>query len=544
MKPLPLAALLPLELLIAVFSGAILAVLAPPLNLHPLQWVAYAPMMVMLLWRPRPKGGFRAWIGHRHTWLALVAGVVAQAAIFWWVIETITTFSNIPWLAAVGILGLFSLVFGMPYTIMWWVLPSLRRFFGTWWVLALPAAAVVIEWLGTWIILFPYNQGVAQYRVLPTFQIVGITGIWGVTFLVLFVNAALAELVLSLREGRRQGWLWVATAAGLWGLVNTYGVVRLHQIDRILAQAPSVRVFQVQDHVEMLDRKRAYPCEIWNFWYGETDALQPGEVDLVVWPEGGGVYPLNLPRRPMRYRDAPCEDIGNPLEKLQALAQRLDAELLVGSTAIEFYERPDGGRDRRSLNSVYHIPPGGEVARYDKIIPLPFGEYIPLSDTFPALRDLIEGPGNFQAGTEPVVFEGKVRLSTPICYEAILPHLCRRFDDPELLINGTLDTWFGDTAAPHQHAMLASIRAVELGRPLVRSAYTGISMVVEPSGRIYAETAPYEKIARVVTVKVADAPTLYRRLSAVGLQDWFVWLCLIGLVGGRLIEPWMRRERA
>lgn len=541
MKPLPFPALFALEIVITVASAALLAALAPPLNLHPLQWLAYVPMMLIILLGTPDRRGFRAWISSRHTWLALIYGIVAQSAIFWWIIDTITSFSNLPWAAAVGILALFSLVFGMPYTVMWWVLPPIRRFFGTWWVLALPAAAVVIEWLGAWFLLFPYNQGVAQYRVLPTFQLVGLTGIYGVTFLVLFVNAAIAEAVLAHREGRLHGLRWVAAAAAAWGLVNTYGVIRLNIVDRAISQSPAIHIYQVQDEIQMHERMGAYPCETWNFWFDQTAALSPGEVDLVIWPEGGSVYPLNVPRRAQRYRGAPCKDIDEPLERLKELAHRLEAELVIGASAIEFFARPDGGRDRRNLNSVYHIAPSGEVARYDKIIPLPFGEYLPLSDTFPFLRDLIEGPGNFQAGTDPVVFEGKVRLSTPICYEAILPHLCRRFDNPDILINGTLDTWFGDTAAPHQHAMLAAIRAVELGRPLIRSAYTGVSMVVEPSGRIYAETPPFERVSRVVKVRVADTPTLYRLLSPFGLQDWFTWLCLIGLIVGRLVRPWHRQ---
>ena len=531
MKPLPWPALLGIDLLVAVVCGAALAFVAPPMNLHWLHWIVYVPM-ILVLGAPRARLDLRGWLTHRHTWVALVYGTVAQGAIFWWIVPTITDFSNLPGVAAIGILALFAVVFGMPYTALWWLLPTLRRRFGPWWVLAFPAAMVVIEWLGTFAILFPYAQGVAQYRVLPTFQIVGITGIWGVTFLVLFVNAALAEVLLARRERRGLSVAWVGAAAALWGLVNGYGAVRLSQIDAAATTARSLRVLQVQDAITMHERMSAYPCQTWNFWYGETEKLSRGEVDLVVWPEGGSIYPLNQPRRPRRYRGAPCEDIADPQERLKELAARLDAELLIGSAAIEVIPGEGGRTDKRNFNSVYQIRPDGEVRRYDKIVPLPFGEYIPLSDTFPFLRDLIEGPGNFQAGAEPVVFDGVARIGTPICYEAILPHLCRRFDGAELLVNGTLDTWFGDTAAPHQHAMLAAIRSVELGIPLVRSAYTGVSMVVEPSGRIYAETPPFEKVSRIVRVRLTDAPTLYRALTPLRLQDWFVWACLLGLAAG------------
>ncbi|MFK7926793.1 MAG: apolipoprotein N-acyltransferase, partial [Myxococcota bacterium] len=217
--------------------------------------------------------------------------------------------------------------------------------------------------------------------------------------------------------------------------------------------------------------------------------MEPGSVDLIVWSEGGSVYPLNMPRKARRYRGASCEDVENPADRLKELATRLQAEIIVGASALEIGVGPDGKRTRTAFNSVYHFTTDGKMSRYDKLVPLPFGEYIPLAEYLPWLRELVQGPGNFQAGTEALVFKGnKANYGTPICYEAILPHVCRRFEGADMLINGSLDTWFGDTAAPHQHAMLATARATELGIPLFRNAYTGVSLVTEPHGRTYAAT--------------------------------------------------------
>lgn len=523
---------------IVVAFALLLAWIAPPANWHALQWVAYVPLMLIFRVPEEPVRGWSFW-RRPETWWAVLYGVVAEGAIFHWIIETITRFSNIPFVAAAGILALFSVVFGMPYIIMWWAYPVLRRRFGTWWVLAFPAMMVVIEWIGMWIILFPYNQGVGQYRVPSTFQLVSITGLWGLTFLVLFVNAAIAEVILAWREGRGRPIAWLGAAAGLWGAVNLWGAWRFAQIEADLAQAPTQRVFQIQDDIDMLDRMRAPRCKTWAFWFDNTERLQPGEVDLVVWSEGASEYPLNASRG-RRRRGRHCTDPEHPLGDLEDLAARLQAELVVGSAAIEWVE-VDGERDYRAFNSVYHVTPEGGTTRYDKLVPLPFGEYLPGSDIFPVIRSWVDGPGNFQAGDLPVVFEGRYRLATPICYEAILPHVCRRFEQPDMLINGSLDTWFGDTAATHQHAMLAAARATELGIPLFRNAYTGVSFVVEPHGRIYAETPPYEEVTRVVTVRMDRAWTLYGALSAWGLQDWFVYLCLVGLVGARIGLPWARR---
>ena len=159
-----------------------------------------------------------------------------------------------------------------------------------------------------------------------------------------------------------------------------------------------------------------------------------------------------------------------------------------------------------------------------------FGEYLPFGEYVPWLGEMIGGIGNFKAGEEAVVFDGVIKAATPICYEAILPGLCRQYVDPDALINVTNDAWFGDGAAPHLHAMLAAIRATELGIPVIRSGYTGISFIVEPHGVIHAETEPFTDVARIVTVRMAKVPTPYARFG-----DWFVLLCAVGLAGGLLL---------
>ena len=90
------------------------------------------------------------------------------------------------------------------------------------------------------------------------------------------------------------------------------------------------------------------------------------------------------------------------------------------------------------------------------------------------------------------------------------------------MVNVTNDGWFGDTAAPHQHAMLSAIRAIELGMPVYRLAYTGVSMVVSPTGQIHDETEPYTEVARVVNVSVGRVDTVYRRTGPL-----LAWLCVL-----------------
>jgi apolipoprotein N-acyltransferase len=166
------------------------------------------------------------------------------------------------------------------------------------------------------------------------------------------------------------------------------------------------------------------------------------------------------------------------------------------------------------------------------MVPLPFGEYLPLASTFPWLAARIEGPGNFRAGEEAVVFDlSGTRVATPICYEGILGYVCDRFEAPDLIVNVTNDAWFGDGAASDLHGMLVTARATEMGIPVFRSAYSGISWVTEPHGRIYAETSLFVEENRVVPVRVGRVWTVYSWLG-----DWFVGFC-----AALLAALWFRR---
>jgi apolipoprotein N-acyltransferase len=120
---------------VAACSGALLAALAPPLNLHWLHWVAYLPMF-WALQPDRPRS---------NRWLGYLYGVTAAATIFSWLVSTITIFSNLPFVLAVAVLLLYSMVFGAPYTITWAVVHPLRKRLGTAWIFAWPAAQVVLK---------------------------------------------------------------------------------------------------------------------------------------------------------------------------------------------------------------------------------------------------------------------------------------------------------------------------------------------------------------------------------------------------------------
>lgn len=632
-----------LRVLVAVLAGALVSVLVAPWGLYALHWFAYLP----LFWALREESP------RANRWLVLLYGTVAEALIFSWIAETITLFSNLPGPVAWAVLGLFAVVFGSPYFFTFTLLHPMRKRLGDLWIVALPAWLVVVEWVASIVILFPYQQGVSQYRSGAIWQLASVTGVWGLSFLVLFFNAAFGEWIYRRREGRGAPVRWMAAAVVALLAVVAFGTWRHAAVEAQLAQAPIKRVLQIQSGHDMIWRMSHRSSESFQEWVDGTAALQPGEVDLVVWPEGAVPYQLNASTAVgllwdmtergdfdlvvgagTRERDADesmgeagrvrifnstylfardhravpdtvpdvratfealtqagCDlaaaHVVTPMEaralatvgqamgtdaacvaSLQAHAEALqpgfkartsfEQTMLEAGTWEAFRhhsarlgpEVRERMYDERRGVATWMIEPASctdgdclfvmvrclqddtcsvvpEAPHYDKMVPLPFGEYLPLAETFPWLADLIEGPGNFRAGTEAVVFEADgTRLATPICYEAILGYVCDDFERPDLFVNVTNDAWFGNGAASDLHGMLAAIRAIELGVPVFRSAYAGVSFVAEPHGDLLYETPLYTAVARPVQVRLAVVDTVYKRLG-----DWFVWLCGLLLAG-------------
>jgi len=171
-------------------------------------------------------------------------------------------------------------------------------------------------------------------------------------------------------------------------------------------------------------------------------------------------------------------------------------------------------------NAAFQLAPDGTTsAVYRKIHLVPFGEFVPLADWlsfFPPLVQSLAGFAPFSAGESMVVLPvGQHRASTAICYEVVYPSLVRQavLDGSELLTTITNDAWYGHSSAPFQHFAMASMRAIEHGRYMARAANTGISGVVDPYGRVVAQSAIFEQVGLVEEVRFLTARTVYTQIG-------------------------------
>ncbi len=474
----------------AVVSGALVAVASPPIGQAWTQWFTLAPLLFVFT-------------GHRKTdaRLGYVGGVALIAANFAWLAKTITLFSDLGWVLASLVVLLFASVFALPYALLGAMARPLRERFGALWVPLYAAAWTGVEWLTPQV--FPFAIGAPQYRTLWVWQLVSVFGLPSMTFLMLLTNGTLAELFLARRERKDAPWALAGAVVGIFLANLAFGAWRVRAVAEELASARVIRASLLQQGVTMVQRITERGDTVLKSWLELTAKVQDQRPDLVVWPEGSVYLNPNAP---------------NASKRFGGMAKAGGYGFLLGGGTRE--RDPLDVTRGVSFNSAWYFNPDGSIGgRYDKMVPLPFGEYLPWPFTF--LRGHIEGIGNFRAGTSATVFQGKgFTFTTPICYEAILERQMRKLNDADLFVNITNDGWFGDTFAPHQHAMLAVTNATQFGRPMLRIAYTGVSMVVEPDGRIVEETLPYTEVARVVPIRMATLDTPYRTWGGA-----FPWLC-------------------
>jgi apolipoprotein N-acyltransferase len=344
-------------------------------------------------------------------------------------------------------------------------------------ILAFVAAIASVEWLrGTTLSGFPWNSlGQALGASDVTAQIASVTGLNGMTILVLFIFAAPAVLVTG--SSTLQRLMLPSTAAILFAGIAYFGLWRLQSTT--ITMLPDVKVRILQPNMSQREKHRLSGQDVLARYLTLSDrATTPGtssisDITHLIWPESP--FPFLLAREP------------------QALSQiagliRPKTTLITGAARAE--DASGDARQTRYFNAIHVVGPDGTIVdSYDKVHLVPFGEYLPFNAAFAAigLRQFVEIPGGFEAGVrrKPLQIKGLPLAIPLICYEAIFPSgIVSDGPRPGLLINVTNDGWFGNTAGPYQHLAQARLRSVEQGLPQLRAANTGISAIIDPLGRI------------------------------------------------------------
>ena len=497
------------DALYAAVSGLLLVIIFPRLNLWPLAWVSLVPLLAASEGKSGA-GGFK---------LGWVCGAVFHAGLVYWITVSMTTYGKLPLAASIPILLAFAAFLGLFTGLPLWAACHAQQRRGWGFGLTLPFAWVAAEHLKSWFLTgFPWDLlGYSQYRVLPLIQIADITGVYGVSFLIIVANCALYGVVRGLARRDRLPYAELALCALLVAGSWAYGEKRLRDIQ---AGPPGdeVRVALVQPDISQdVKWDPAYLDRTLEKFARLSARAAEKSPRLIIWPESATPFFFQSEEL---YR-ARVADI---------LRELKGAHLLLGSPSWQ----ESAGGETRYHNSAFLLGPGGEIAgRYDKQHLVPYGEYVPLAKLFPFIEKMVEGIGDFSPG-EPAQL---TRLpgcpfGTAICYEIIFPDLVRRFarDGARFLVNITNDAWFGDTSAPHQHLAITALRAVESRRYIARCANTGVSAVIDPTGAVRRQTGLFTEAVLEAPVYCRDELTFYARSGDV--FSWCCWAFTIALLLG------------
>jgi apolipoprotein N-acyltransferase len=494
----------------SVLSGVLLTVGFPRAGLFPLSWVALIPLLLAVRDRtPR-----------RALALGYVCGLVHYVTTFYWIHYVVQHYGGLPFPVAASVVLLMAAVLAV-YPALFALAARLWRDRPLLWALGLPSLWVTLEWIKAHALSgFPWaNLGYTQTPFMPLMQLADVTGVYGVSWLVVALNTA-AALCWSRRRLMPVAAVCLVCLAAAVG----YGTLRQHQVEGLQAEAPEWRAAVVQGNIdqslkwdpefqqETLERYRRLSLEA---------ARSEPAPEILVWPETAA---------PFFYGHEP--DLS---EVVRGIAHETELPLLFGSPGVEWV---DGVA--RLYNRAYVIDPSGtELGRYAKRHLVPFGEYVPLKDLLFFVKRLVQAAGDFAPGEidEPLKLDNQ-QLGTLICYEGIFPELSRGFADKgaSVLVNITNDAWYGNTCAPYQHLQIARWRAVEFRVPLVRAANTGVSAVTDATGSVLGRIELNREGWMARTVHPLRVRTLY---AAWG--DFFAWLCV--LTTAAALVYWARNRR-
>lgn len=490
------------DCLLAVASGLLLALSFPKTGIAILSWVALVPLLLACGQKSAKKAAK----------LGFVCGLAFYAAILYWINIAVTTYGHLPIVVSICIFIILIAYMAVYFAALCFLM-RLGEKKGVPSVLSLPFLWVSLEYIRSFLLTgFPWaNLGYSQYRILPLIQIADITGVYGISFLVVLGNVVFYLLLKGFVKSRGEkggyplcsGILFLS----LMTLVFIYGSIRLSHSE----PGEAIKVALIQGNIDQsIKWDPAFRDATITIYERLSRQAAAGGVDLVVWPESAS---------PFFFQEG-----GTPSSRISALASGINAPILFGSPAYD-----DVNGVRKLYNSAFLLSAEGKLlGRSDKAHLVPFGEYVPMAKALPFVQKMVEGVGDFSPGEHLVVLDpGKAKIGVLVCFEGIFPELSRQYAKAgaQVLVNITNDAWYGRSSAPYQHLSMASFRAVENRLPLIRAANTGITAIIDCNGRIAGETSLFKEAFLVDRVKMGTSGTLYSRFG-----DVFAVLCILASI--------------
>jgi apolipoprotein N-acyltransferase len=293
-------------------------------------------------------------------------------------------------------------------------------------------------------------------------QPLSLVGVYGFSLITMLMCCLGGVFFLFLRRrDKKNAIISASVLAFLFIFVISFGILRINSNE---TQFTSQRCRLVQCNLAQRDKNDRSQAEQ-HFWKHLGCSISADNLDFVIWPEASLPYLYN--------------------ERQEDLKNCFRSVLTPGTRVILGAVREDlgTGKIHNSVVVLDHL--GENIANYDKVHLVPFGEYIPFRNfIFLPFRSIANDIGDFDVGEAPRVLDVGLKVAMTVCYEAVFPlDFLPRNEIADVIINLTNDAWFGPTSEPYQHLQIVRARSVELGIPLMRCTNYGISAVFDPCGR-------------------------------------------------------------
>ncbi len=407
----------------------------------------------------------------------------------YWIVISVHVFGNAALLIAVLLMVGLSLIMASFLWLSGWLMSRLTQSEPWLILLVAPSVWVLIEWLRGWILTgFPWLAlGYGQIDS-PLAGWAPVLGVYGVSFMLMLSVTALLTTIMVVGMGRFVAMAIIVLPWLIGGILTT--------VEWTEADGTAIRTTSVQGGVPQ-DRKWLQEQLQPTMDFYRMSTLDVPDSEIVIWPE------VAIPRL--------NDQVESYLSIIDGDARRNQQSVLLGILERSF-ERSEEGK---IYNSVLML--GGEERQvYRKRHLVPFGEYFPVPAFVRTWMRMQELPhSDLDAGAEPqplLVTSNGTKLAIAICYEVAYGAEQRyAFPDAGLFINVSNDAWFGDSIAPHQHLEIARMRALEVGRYVIRATNTGISAFIDHDGTLLMSGKQFEPVVMTADVWSRKGATPYAR---------------------------------